>query len=91
MDIDSPAHNNNNSLLKNIESYFGSTANSPDSPSLPKNLFKKKSSKNTTGPKPKPLATKNLNTLFDLQNDSKFDSPTSTLAADLSENFHIQE
>ncbi|CCH42579.1 M-phase inducer phosphatase 1 [Wickerhamomyces ciferrii] len=82
MDIDSPVQSNNNSLLKNIESYFG---NSPDSPSLTKNLFKKKSSK------PKPLATKNLNTLFDLQKESKFDSPTSTLAADLSENFHIQE
>ncbi len=89
MDIDSP--NTNHSLLKNIESYFGGNNNSPDSPSLSKNLFKKKSSRLNSGPKPKPLATKNLNTLFDLQHDSKFDSPTSTLAADLSENFHIQE
>lgn len=82
MDLDSPIQNN--SILKNIENYFG---NSPDSPSLSKNIFKKKTSK----PKPKPLATRSINTLFDLQNDSKFDSPTSTLAADLSENFHIQE
>lgn len=83
MDLDSPIQNNNsNSILKNIENYFG---NSPDSPSLSKNLFKKKASK------PKPLATRSINTLFDLQNDSKFDSPTSTLAFDLSENFHIQE
>jgi len=93
MDIDSPV--TNNSILKNIESYFG---NSPDSPSLSKNIFKKKNSSsksnvtnNSNRSKSKPLATKNLNTLFDLQKESKFDSPTSTLAADISENFHIQE
>lgn len=64
-------------VLKNIENFFGSNE-SPDSPCAKSKKFIK----------PRlALATRNLN----LIDDSKFDSPTSTLAADLSENFHIED
>lgn len=77
MDFSSPK------LMKNIENFF---SGSPQSPSfLP--LVRRQKVKDTETKSKMTISSKNISrTLSD-----SFESPTATLAAHLSENFHIQE
>jgi hypothetical protein len=86
MNFDSPSK-----MAQNIEQFFG-TSDSPVSPcTLSKGLLKPNRAKRLAMFAPlAPLATRNLNTFANLAG-ATYDSPTSTLAADLDQNFHIAE
>jgi hypothetical protein len=79
MDFDSPKD-----LMKNIESFFSGSPQSPSFLPLARRLMKKEKVASAAHPT---VSTKRISCVL----SDCFDSPTTTLAADLSENFHIKE
>ncbi|KAH3680476.1 hypothetical protein WICPIJ_008268 [Wickerhamomyces pijperi] len=80
------------SLSSKKENATNILTDSPDSPSfLPKHLANRPDKKISR--QPPVLSTKNLNSVIELNSKGKnsYDSPTTTLAADLSQNFRIRD